>query len=28
LVTHDRRMLEQVRTNRRVTVADGHVTEV
>jgi ATPase subunit of ABC transporter with duplicated ATPase domains len=27
LVTHDRRMLEQVRTNRRVTVADGHVTE-
>ena len=28
LVTHDRRMLEQVQTNRRVTVADGHVTEV
>jgi ATPase subunit of ABC transporter with duplicated ATPase domains len=27
LVTHDRRMLEQVRINRRVTVADGHVTE-
>jgi ATPase subunit of ABC transporter with duplicated ATPase domains len=27
LVTHDRRMLEQVRTNRRVTVADGHVAE-
>jgi ATPase subunit of ABC transporter with duplicated ATPase domains len=27
LVTHDRRMLEQVHTNRRVTVADGHVTE-
>jgi len=28
LVTHDRRMLEEVRTNRQVTVADGHVTEV
>jgi ATPase subunit of ABC transporter with duplicated ATPase domains len=27
LVTHDRRMLEQVSINRRVTVADGHVTE-
>jgi ATPase subunit of ABC transporter with duplicated ATPase domains len=27
LVTHDRRMLEQVSITRRVTVADGHVTE-
>ncbi|MFD9791018.1 ABC-F family ATP-binding cassette domain-containing protein [Streptomyces sp. NPDC059070] len=27
LVTHDRRMLDAVRTNRRVEVADGKVTE-
>jgi ATPase subunit of ABC transporter with duplicated ATPase domains len=27
LVTHDRRMLEQVHTNRRVTVVSGHVAE-
>jgi ATPase subunit of ABC transporter with duplicated ATPase domains len=27
LVTHDRRMLDQVETNRRVTVADGQITE-
>jgi len=27
LVTHDRRMLAAVDTNRRLTVADGHVTE-
>ena len=27
LVTHDRRMLDAVHTNRRLTVADGHVTE-
>ncbi|MFI6977748.1 ABC-F family ATP-binding cassette domain-containing protein [Embleya sp. NPDC050154] len=28
LVTHDRRMLEAVRTTRRIEVADGRVTEV
>ncbi|MEU0934040.1 ABC-F family ATP-binding cassette domain-containing protein [Embleya sp. NPDC005971] len=28
LVTHDRRMLEAVRTTRRIRVADGRVTEV
>jgi ATPase subunit of ABC transporter with duplicated ATPase domains len=27
LVTHDRRMLAAVHTNRRLTVADGHVVE-
>jgi ATPase subunit of ABC transporter with duplicated ATPase domains len=26
LVTHDRRMLEAVKTTRRIEVADGHVT--
>jgi ATPase subunit of ABC transporter with duplicated ATPase domains len=26
LVTHDRRMLSAVQTNRRITVVDGHVT--
>ncbi|MGW6389241.1 ABC-F family ATP-binding cassette domain-containing protein [Streptomyces sp. NPDC055103] len=28
LVTHDRRMLDAVRTNRRIEVADGKVTEL
>ncbi|MFE0225254.1 ABC transporter ATP-binding protein, partial [Streptomyces albidoflavus] len=28
LVTHDRRMLEAVRVNRRLRVADGRVTEL
>ncbi|CAM5488569.1 ABC-F family ATP-binding cassette domain-containing protein OS=Streptomyces microflavus OX=1919 GN=G3I39_17185 PE=4 SV=1 [Streptomyces microflavus] len=28
LVTHDRRMLEAVRTTRRIEVADGQVKEV
>ncbi|MDX3232436.1 ABC-F family ATP-binding cassette domain-containing protein [Streptomyces sp. ME19-01-6] len=28
LVTHDRRMLDAVRTTRRLQVVDGHVTEV
>lgn len=28
LVTHDRRMLDAVRTTRRVEVADGKVTEI
>jgi ATPase subunit of ABC transporter with duplicated ATPase domains len=27
LVTHDRRMLDQIDTTRRVTVADGQITE-
>ncbi len=28
LVTHDRRMLEAVRTTRRVEVADGRISEI